>query len=274
MRAIDTHVHAWPVWPYEESTLDGSTPSTAADLERHLDAEGAEACWLIAADLPAARSRQSNNDYGEAARRRGIDGRIHLFVDVDSRWSGHYHRAGALARLTDLLERFASARGVAHYLDRRNDSWLASPEAREWAGELARRGLVADLAVTPDWYESLGALASAVPTLSIVVNHFGGAIDAEDFSRLGRLGGLGNIFVKVSGAHYLRAAGVDPRPRVESLLSDFGPDRLLWGSDFPVDGKYVRPDEVSELRERAFGWLDEGVVDAVFQGNARALLFR
>jgi L-fuconolactonase len=54
---------------------------------------------------------------------------------------------------------------------------------------------------------------------------------------LKRLAGHGNVWCKLSGL--VTEAGPDwttddLRPYVEQVLASFGPDRVMWGSDWPV----------------------------------------
>ena len=50
---------------------------------------------------------------------------------------------------------------------------------------------------------------------------------------------LPNIYVKLSGFHYVSTVAygypfADCRPILRQLYEAFGPDRLCWGSDYPV----------------------------------------
>ena len=50
---------------------------------------------------------------------------------------------------------------------------------------------------------------------------------------------LPNIHVKLSGFHYVNPVGWDfphaaVRPVVQALYDAYGPERLHWGSDYPV----------------------------------------
>ncbi|WP_157988053.1 amidohydrolase family protein [Jiangella endophytica] len=248
---IDAHVHAWPEWPYPISRRDGRDDASAPRLLRRLDDEGIESCWLIAAEVPGGRTPTPNNEYAEAARVLA-PARVRLFVDVDSRWAPSYHATGACDRLARLVERFPLASGVVHYLAAEVDGWLAGGEGIAWLRELERRDLVLNLALTPAWHRTLAAAAQAVPDLPFVLHHLAGVTMAEELDGLEPLAETANIAVKLSGAHYL-----DPRILAEPsgvrdvaarLAEVFGVERLVWGSDAPVDGKYVTADEALQLR--------------------------
>src|SRR5262249_3015413 len=127
-----------------------------------------------------------------------------------------------------------------------NTALLAKARARDWIagvvgwvplaepGEV-ERGLDAPMAE--------GALvAQRVPELRIVIDHFGkppiAARALEPWSSLiARAARLPNVFAKLSG---LDAGGakewtaVDIAPYIDRALELFGPNRLMFGSDWPV----------------------------------------
>lgn len=89
-------------------------------------------------------------------------------------------------------------------------------------------------------------IADAFPDLTIVVDHLGLHSLEEpsreaDLATLDRLAGRGNVAVKWSGAAALSNTGypfADLWPSLERLLTAFGPDRIMWGSD--ITGNFAR----------------------------------
>ena len=74
---------------------------------------------------------------------------------------------------------------------------------------------------------------SGVP---IVIDHFGKpdprhGTGCAGFQALLDQGPGGNVYVKVSAGY--RCGGVDTAPYFDALMEYLGPDRLLWGSDWP-----------------------------------------
>lgn len=84
-------------------------------------------------------------------------------------------------------------------------------------------------------------LCETYPGLAIALDHMGhptvadGAGSSESLALLS-LAGCRQVYVKVSG-HYALSAEPYPHPDtwplMQTLLSSFGPERLMWGSDFP-----------------------------------------
>jgi L-fuconolactonase len=132
-------------------------------------------------------------------------------------------------------------RGVRHLVhDDPRDDFLRLPAVRESLRQLARTGLPFDV---PDaWPRHLAAtaeLAAALPELTVVVDHLGKPpADAfADWRRvLTDVAGHPNTVAKISGLQVpgtpFTVAAV--RPAFEVALELFGPDRLMWGSDWPM----------------------------------------
>ena len=94
----------------------------------------------------------------------------------------------------------------------------------------------------------LGALVALIeklierhPGLEVALDHMGhfqvgDGVGAADFQSLLGLGLQDNVYVKVSG-HYALSAEPYPHrdtwPFMQALYDTFGPQRLMWGSDFP-----------------------------------------
>lgn len=84
-------------------------------------------------------------------------------------------------------------------------------------------------------------MAAAVPDLVVVVDHLGKPPLGGDLGRwrtdLRALGPIEQVSAKVSGLATSGAVGVSPevlRPVWEEALEVFGPNRLMFGSDWPI----------------------------------------
>jgi predicted TIM-barrel fold metal-dependent hydrolase len=120
-------------------------------------------------------------------------------------------------------------------------------------------------------------LLRACPEQAFVLDHCGvpdvAAGDWEVWAKgVAAFAGFENVVVKLSGitAYSAPGAGVDVvRPYVDRLLDLFGPDRMLWGSDWPVvDLGAGLPGWIDMTRELLAG-LSEAEQDAIGQGTAK-----
>jgi predicted TIM-barrel fold metal-dependent hydrolase len=154
---------------------------------------------------------------------------------------------------------------------------------------VAARGMTLDVvsraALNPK--DQVSALASAVPDLRIVIDHLAGAKGAHprpdwelDMRRLADR--HPNVFVKFSSFFdmYNPVATEDEawkspttleayRAHFDVLMTAFGEDRLIWGSNWPVSdlgGDFGRQIELAEEYLKPFG---PTVRDKVMSGNAR-----
>jgi len=120
--------------------------------------------------------------------------------------------------------------------------WMLDARLSPAFEQMARSGLVFDALVRPVHLPNLRRLLDRHPDLRTVIDHgakpdiAGGAL--EPWSR--ELAGLARdsaVFCKLSGL--VTEAGDDVSlariaPYAERLLAAFGPERVLWGSDWPV----------------------------------------
>ncbi|WP_230533059.1 amidohydrolase family protein [Microvirga roseola] len=157
-----------------------------------------------------------------------------------------------------------------------DDAWLVRPELAAAFHTVVERRLVFDALVLPRHLSHLLIVADRHPDLTIVVDHGAkplirdGALDPWR-SDMAALSARPNTVCKLSGlVTEARPDWTvdDLRPYVEHLLDSFGPQRLLWGSDWPVvnlSGGYDRWRATTlELLES----LSEAEQAAVLGGNA------
>jgi L-fuconolactonase len=131
--------------------------------------------------------------------------------------------------------------GIRHPLLTEPDpGWLARRDVRQGLAALAAAGLPFDLVLRPDQLARAVQAAAATPELIFVLDHLGnvdvtasaGPEDAWATS-FRALAALPNTVCKLSGV--LGEAPVERlRPYFELALAEFGPRRLMFGSDWPV----------------------------------------
>jgi predicted TIM-barrel fold metal-dependent hydrolase len=118
------------------------------------------------------------------------------------------------------------------------------------------------------------------PTLPIALEHMAGGTvlqkpTLEGYREVMRLSRFKNIYVKVPGFGELCAFPYPFReipPFIDLLLGAFGPDRLMWGSDFPlVCGREGYRHALEFARDYLSKRLDSAGLDAVFRANAERL---
>lgn len=150
--------------------------------------------------------------------------------------------AKAADRITALSAR-PKLRGLRPMLeDMPRDDWILTAEIEPAIEAMVAHDLRFDALAAPRHLRPLYTFAARRPDLPVVIDHAGkpdiagGALDPwrDD---IGALAELPHVFCKLSGLLTLRAPDQDHTalsPYVEHVLRAFGPERLMWGSDWPV----------------------------------------
>lgn len=123
-----------------------------------------------------------------------------------------------------------------------DDEWIADPALAPAAAAMVRHGLGFDALVLPRHLPPLLAFAERHPDLAIVIDHGAKPLIADGVlepwrADIARLAALPQVCCKLSGLVTEAGPGWDVdrlRPYVDHLLACFGPQRLIWGSDWPV----------------------------------------
>ncbi|MQA95549.1 MAG: amidohydrolase family protein [Streptosporangiales bacterium] len=153
----------------------------------------------------------------------------------------------------DVADRIAARRagpggsalaGVRHQVEDEPDpSWLLRPDVLRGLAAVAEAGLVYDLLVKPPQYDAAIEAARRLPELRIVLDHLGKPDVAGGMWRpwsgwIATLAALPNVAAKLSGlvteddwTGWTRERLV---PYGRHALDAFGPDRVMYGSDWPV----------------------------------------
>lgn len=146
---------------------------------------------------------------------------------------------------------FANVRGIRQMVHQalvpemgRHLDYLADDRWQRNLGLLARRSLHFELQILPAQAAAAARIAGLHPGLQFLLVHAGQPRDRSDdgvrlwTSALEQLAAMPNIAVKLSGfGMFDRGWTVESlRPIVLTAIDCFGPDRVMFGSNFPVDG--------------------------------------
>jgi len=126
--------------------------------------------------------------------------------------------------------------------DLEDDRWIDDAALGPAVEAMLRHGLSFDALVLPRHLPALLAFAERYPALPIVIDHGAKPLIALGVLEpwrgdIARLAALPQVHCKLSGLVTEAGAEWDVarlRPYVEHLVASFGPQRLIWGSDWPV----------------------------------------
>lgn len=253
--------------------------------------------WLTAADHPAIFRDFLPEHLGPLMHEAGVERTVLVQAaptDAETDFllglaNGTQFVAGVVG-WTDLAAPDAPARiealGAAEKLvglrpmlqDLADDEWILGPRLEPAFRAMVDAGLALDALVKPRHLPTLRRFLRRWPELRVVVDHgakpeiAAGAFDAwaPEIRALAR---ESRAFCKLSGL-VTEASGAwtshDLAPYVGALVEAFGPDRLMWGSDWPVvneAGGYLAWRSAAEELVAGF---DAAALESVFGGAAQA----
>ncbi len=145
---------------------------------------------------------------------------------------------------------------------------------------LADRGSILEVLVPYPTYADVRALADRRPDATIVLGHAGLAEERDRAyfdawsTHLAAFARCSNVTVKISAL----ASGADPewtvdsiRPWVRQCIDTFGPDRAMFGSNWPIDRLYGTYERLIDAYREVTDDLSAAERDALFAGTATEL---
>ena len=170
--------------------------------------------------------------------------------------------------------------GVRHLVANEPDAdWLRRDEVRRGVRAVSESGGAFDLLVSTRELPAAADLAEHLEGATLVIDHMANPeIAASTWepwnSLIGQLARSESVVCKISGLVSQAGNHWDPaavRPYVERVVELFGPDRLLFGSDWPVCTAVASYDQVLGLARDLITPLVGQEIDAVFGSTARRI---
>ncbi|WP_412550278.1 amidohydrolase family protein [Shimia sp. MIT910701] len=215
------------------------------------------------------------DEFTADAKQHGISGSVHIQVGAENPlqealWVQEVAEANphwplvqvafcdltsdTLARDLDRLQNLSTLRGVRQIVGRAPDEDAVTgtnallENSRFLAGlkEIAGRGLRFDLQLIPELMEDTAHVLAQASDLQVALCHAGSPHDRSVkgleawANELKLLSALPNVSCKLSGLgmfdHQWTQQSI--APIVQTCLTQFGQDRVMFGSNFPVDSLY------------------------------------
>lgn len=233
---IDAHLH---FWRYQATELPWLTEPYAelrrdflpVDVESELSLQGFDGCVAVPARQSLAETRWLLELSDDFTFLRGVIGWVDLCSsDVEAQ--------------LDLFVEHPRFVGVRHAIREQTAPDLLSRESfQTGVAQLGRRRLACDLRLFPDQLRAAAELAERNEATTIVLDHLGKPpLGTGRLARwrddLHALAERPNVCAKLSGlvteADWERWRPAELRPLLEVALEAFGPERLIFGSDWPM----------------------------------------
>jgi L-fuconolactonase len=271
---IDAHHHVWDLAVRDQPWLDGDERAPIRhtfevdDLRPAAAAEGVTASVLVQTVTEAAETPEMLALAAADPLIQGVVG----WTDLTA--------PGA----ADELARLAAApgggflTGIRHQVQSEPDpDWLRRPEVLAGLRAVAGAGLAYDLILQPHQLTAAAHAARSVPELTFVLDHGGnppaaGAGLEPWAAGVRALARCPNVTCKLSGLAVPDAPPEGPPPALRTvadvILSAFGADRVMFGSDWPVCLLASDYPGVMALARTLTAGLSAAERDAVFAGTA------
>jgi predicted TIM-barrel fold metal-dependent hydrolase len=274
---VDTHLHYWQ-WPRDgaaRAAAEARARRASAPVEDELAYQDVAATMAAAGVAHAVQVTRTLSGYDNSYSLEGARALPSTF-----RVCGRFDPSGADVKAR-LRAFFDDPAVVALRLFSYSDAgdWLGD-ESLEGFWRAAEELRVPVCVYAPGRVAAVDDVAGRRPGLRLIVDHAGADLFEppgrrfEEWDVLGKLARFDNVYVKVSA---LPEATMEPFPfpaaqaRVQQLYEQFGPDRLMWGSNYPLTTRVCTYAEALDLVRVACPFLTDGDRDKVLGETARSV---
>ena len=232
---IDSHQHFWKYDPVRDAWIDTSMDSIRKDflpkdLLPILKANKIDGCIAVQAD----QSETETEFLLQCAEKNPFIKGVVGWVDLTAN------------NLEERLEYYASNplfKGVRHIVQAENDDYLLRKDVQNGIGKLLKYNLAYDILVFPNQLPSAIAMVEAFPNQKFILDHIAKPTISKAISEIWvhnikQLSTHKNVYCKLSGlvteTINFKFKEDDFKPYIDIIFKAFGPDRIMFGSDWPV----------------------------------------
>lgn len=252
---IDSHQHFWQYHPSKFPWIDDEMKILQADfmppdLKQEMDRYGIDGCVAVQAGQTEGETKFLLELAEEYPFVRGVVGWLDLEAHDLEKKLEHYTR----------FDRFRGLRHIVH--DEPDDRFLLRPDFLRGIETLGKYDLCYDILIFARHLPVAVEFANRFPDQKFVLDHI-----AKPEIRDQKIGSWEkgirelakhpHMYCKVSGmvteADWNGWASDDFRPYLDVVFDAFGPERLLFGSDWPVCKLAASYGEVLQLVEEYIG---------------------
>lgn len=266
---IDAHQHFWHFDAHRDTWITDEMAALRrdflpADLEPVLAQNGVDGCVAV----QAAQSEAETLFLVSMAQTYDIVKGVIGWVDL---------QADTLPKRLRALAEHPEIKGYRHVAQGEPTDFLIRPAVVQGIRRLAEFGLTYDILIYPNQLKAALHLVRAVPEVNFVVDHLAKPyIKKQDIIRwsnyMAEVAKCPNVTCKLSGlvteADWQDWSKKDFFPYLDVVFDYFGPDRLLFGSDWPVCLVAANYTQVKTLIEEYVHLWGNEVRAKVFGGNA------
>lgn len=269
MMIIDAHQHFWNYDPVRHDWIGEDMKVIRRDfqpedIQKVLEKNGVSACVAVQADQSEAETEMLLNfseQYGFIA---GVVGWVDLRQD------------GLEDRLA-YYSTFPQLKGFRHVLQNEDPSFMLNPDFLRGIDQLREFDFTYDILIYPHQLDAAIEMVSHFPEQRFVVDHLAKPLIKKKEIRewkekMKDLSRHPHLYCKISGmvteADWESWKTDDLLPYLEAVTEIFGPERLMFGSDWPVCLLASTYDKWLGLVKNYFSSFSLTDQQKVFGGNA------
>ena len=269
LKKIDSHQHflkpdqvsyCWmkPDMPFAKDFL----PS---DLKPWLDKHGVQKTILV----EAADSEEENEFMFQLAEENDFIAGIVIWLDMESP-----SFAQELTRYSE-MPKFVGIRPMIESIE--DEAWMIRPAVKKSFGQLQEQSICFDFLTHPKHLPYALQILDEFPKLRTVINHISKppikeGILAPWAELIEKAAAHENVYCKLSGmiteADHERWKTADLTPYIRHILKVFGPQRCMFGSDWPVCLLAGTYDDVVDALQQNLGGLSAKDIESIFWDTA------
>ncbi|GAB3970594.1 amidohydrolase family protein [Spirosoma terrae] len=267
---IDAHQHFWYFDPVRDSWITDDMAVIRrdflpADLEPVLTENGVDGCVAV----QASQSEEETMFLVNMAQSYDIVKGVVGWVDL---------QAPTLYDRLEFFSNYEEIKGFRHVAQAEPDDFLARPDVIQGIRQLAAFDLTYDILIYPTQLKAAMQLVRSVPEVNFVIDHIAKPyIKKQEISKwsnfMTEIAKHKNVSCKLSGmvteADWHNWSKKDFFPYLDVMFEQFGPDRLLFGSDWPVCLVAANYTQVKNIVEDYLMPWGEDVREKVMGANAQ-----
>lgn len=232
---IDAHHHFWNYDPVRDGWINDSMSVLKRDFlppefQSELDSCQIDGCVAVQADQSLEETKFLLNLAKENGFIKGVVG----WVDLQS---------------ADIEERIAAfsedtlLKGFRHIVQNEPPGFLLGDNFKRGIKAISRSNFTYDILIYPNQLEDAINFVNQFPNQQFVIDHMAKPLIIEHVfvpweTLIRKLALSPNVYCKVSGliteANWHNWKAEDIKPYIDIVFDAFGPDRIMFGSDWPV----------------------------------------
>lgn len=268
-RVIDSHIHLW-----DPTALDYPWLESEDELRRPFLPSELRACAGPSAWVMVQAEGQPDDEYAELEWVASLASSEPALVGMVVRAPVEIGRA-----VTGLIERLADAPltvGIRRLIQDEPVGFAQTASFIDGVRAVGNAELPFDVCVRSAQRGDVAPLVDACPDVGFVLDHLGKPAIADGEwepwrTQLSALARRLNVTCKLSGSTSEAGRGwqeASVRPYLLHALEVFGPDRCMFGSDWPVATLTTEYERWRDLVDDVVAGCSQAEIDAVFAGTA------